>query len=989
MRWFTPFLLLLAFVPPSQLCGQTEPVEGLRESNVAVHALVGADVVTAPGNRLEGATIVIRGGVVESVGVGVDVPPDARVHDLAGRVVYPGFIDAHARIGLGEARTDEAGRGAANWNPQVQPFADAASDYVYDGSRAAGLRSQGFTLAMTVPRLGIFRGRPAVVSLGEGTNNELVIGPSPVQSVSFGRSNELSTGYPTSAMGGVALIRQTLLDADWYDRAHAVYAADPEGLARPESDRALAALVPAVRGSEPLLFETGSEEETLRALALAEEFGLSPWIRGNGAEYRILELIDGFAGPLLLPVNYPSQPAVDDPEDALGVSLTELRRWYVAPENPARVAAAGREFAFTTDALNSLSAFLPNVRKAVERGLDPEVALAALTTVPASLLGVESTHGVIGEGRVANLVVTAADVFSDEGSVREVWIDGRRYEMDMDRELDLRGEWLVEGPEEVAGVLELDGSANRPGGTLTVGESRLVVTSAVVRAETRGLRLTLRDERSGQPRMLRLVGSLVDGGLEGWGESGDGRFISWRASRPVAVTMAEEGDQNGGAGSFYGRGEGNDVSGASEVPEFLEVRPDQDFGRETLPEQPEHVVVRNATIWTMGPEGRLDNADLLVSSGRVTAVGEGLEAPAGAVEIDGTGKHVTPGLIDAHIHSGGTGGVNETGSAIVPEVRMGDVVTANNPWMYRQLAGGLTTAHLMHGSANPIGGQNVHMKMRWGASAADQIFEGAPRTVKFALGENPTRRSDRYPDTRMGVEQIIRDHFVRAREYEATWVKWETNGDGIPPRRDLRLEAIVDILNGDILVQAHSYRQDEILMLMRLAEEFDFQVKAFHHGVEAFMVAPELREHGAGAVVWTDWAGFKIEAYDASVYNARLLNEAGVMTSLHSDNSQIAARMNWEAGKMVRAGMEEEDALALVTINTARLIGIEDRVGSLEQGKDADFVIWNGNPLSQFSRAEQTWVDGRRYFDLEEDRQLRERVARDRADLIQFILNGS
>lgn len=988
MRRFTPFLLLLALLTPAQASGQTEPVEGLRESPAGVHALTGADVVTAPGDRLEGATIVIRDGVVESVGIGVEIPSDARIHDLSGYVVYPGFIDPHARIGLDEARTDEAGRGPGNWNPQVQSFVEAASDYVHDDDRAAALRSQGFTLAMAVPRLGIFRGRPAVVSLGEGRNNQLVVGHGPVQSVSFSRNNELSTGYPTSAMGGVALIRQTLLDADWYDRAHAVYAEDPSGLTRPESDRGLASLVPAVRGEEPLLFEAGSEEETLRALAIAEEFGLDPWIRGSGAEYRILDLLGGFTGPLLLPVDYPSQPDVDDPEDALDVSLTELRRWHVAPTNPARIADTGREFAFTTDGLNSLPAFLPNVRKAVERGLDPGVALAALTTVPASLLGVASTHGVLAGGRAANLVVASADIFTDDATVREVWVDGRRYEVEADTELDLRGEWLVEGPEELAGVLELTGSAGQPDGALTVQGDRLEVTAAAVRPEAGGVRLTLRDERSSQPRMVRLAGSLVEGELEGWGELGNGNFVSWRASSASASTTVDAEDQKDASDS--------DTSGGTQQawvtlqdPEILEVQPDQDYGRVSLPDQPEHVLVRNATIWTMGPEGRLDGADLLVSSGRVAAVGQGLDARAGAVEIDATGKHVTPGLIDAHIHSGGTGGVNESGSAIVPEVRMADVVTANNPWMYRQLAGGLTTAHLMHGSANPIGGQNVHMKMRWGAPARDQIFEGAPRTVKFALGENPTRRSDRYPDTRMGVEQLIRDHFVRAREYEAAWAEWEANGEGIPPRRDLRLEAIVDILNGDILVQSHSYRQDEILMLMRLAEEFDFRIKAFHHGVEAFMVAPELREHGAGAVVWSDWAGFKIEAYNASVYNARLLNEAGVLTSLHSDNSQLAARMNWEAGKMVRAGMEEEDALALVTINTARILGIDDRVGSLEEGKDADFVIWNGNPLSQFSRAEQTWVDGRRYFDLEEDRELRERVARERSNLIQFILNGS
>ncbi|MEX2456666.1 MAG: amidohydrolase, partial [Balneolaceae bacterium] len=396
----------------------------------------------------------------------------------------------------------------------------------------------------------------------------------------------------------------------------------------------------------------------------------------------------------------------------------------------------------------------------------------------------------------------------------------------------------------------------------------------------------------------------------------------------------------------------------------------------------------NATIWTMGSEGILEDADLLVENGKVTNVGQNLSAPSGAEVIDAQGKHVTPGLIDAHIHSG-SDGVNEIGGAIVPEVRLGDVLNINNIWMYRQLAGGLTTAHVMHGSANPIGGQNQHIKLRWGSLSDGLKFEGAPRTVKFALGENPKRvGQDRYPETRMGTSEIIADRFRNARDYEARWNEWEENGEGIPPRRDLRLDALVDILNEDILVQSHSYRQDEILMLTRLAEEFDFSVKAFHHAVEAYKVAPELAESGVGAVVWSDWSSFKIEAYDGTLYNAKLLSEAGVLTSLHSDNSQIASRMNWEAAKMVRAGVDPEEALAMVTINTAKVLGIDSSVGSLENGKDADFVIWSGDPLSTLTKPEQTWIDGRKYFDLEEDAEARREIDRERSQLIQFILEA-
>jgi imidazolonepropionase-like amidohydrolase len=420
--------------------------------------------------------------------------------------------------------------------------------------------------------------------------------------------------------------------------------------------------------------------------------------------------------------------------------------------------------------------------------------------------------------------------------------------------------------------------------------------------------------------------------------------------------------------------------------ELPAIRPAMEYGIESIPEQPSAILVRNATIWTMGEQGIVENGDILLRDGKVTEVGQDLRAPRNAVIIDAEGKHVTPGLIDPHIHSG-TDAVNEVGNAIVPEVRIGDVLNINNIWLYRQLAGGLTTTHVMHGSANPIGGQNQPIKLRWGALSHELKFENAPRTVKFALGENPKRvGQDRYPNTRMGTQHIIADRFSQARDYESRWDEWNESGEGIPPRRDLRMDALVDILNGDILVQSHSYRQDGILALMRLAESFDFTIKAFHHAVEAYKVAPELAEHGAGAAVWSDWSSFKIEAYDGTIYNARLLSEAGVLTSLHSDNSQIASRMNWEAGKMVYAGMEPEDALALVTINTAKILGLEEYVGSLETGKDADFVIWNGDPLSTQTKAEQTWIDGRKYFDLETDAQLRQQIEDERSMLIQYML---
>jgi imidazolonepropionase-like amidohydrolase len=979
---------------PGLTMAQTAPTVGLRENPTAVHALTNARIVIAPGRELPSATLVIRNGIIEAVGANVQPPADARVWDMSGRTLYPGFIDAHADVGQRTQLTDEERqdvRGAVYWSPQVRSHVDAVADFrPGDNDRSAPLRAQGFTLAMSVPQIGMFRGQSAVVSLGEGSVADRVIRAGVAQSLAMSRDGQAGGSYPTSAMGAITFIRQTLHDAEWYARAHTAFQRSPQGQQRPETNAALQALAPVLRGEQPLIVETRSEEEALRALAFTRDFsGLRIWLRGNGGEYRMLDQFRAANVPVILPVNFPAAPDVSRPEAALNLSVSQLRHWNRAAENPGRLANAGVRIALTTDGLgNQRANFWPNVRRAVERGLAADAALAALTTTPAELLGVSRTHGTLEAGKVANVVVAEGNLFtSSSARVEAVFIDGRRFEIGAPAGADPRGEWRITavGPERVEGTLNLTGTRQQLAGNFTpVGGSEIRLTTARVAGEAPQVYLAFSGEGLGHEGTIRMSGAATATSLQGWGELPTGRRFNWVAERmgEAPADAARPGTDGTGVGGPGGT--------RPNRPTFLnteETLPAMEFGRSGIPAQPRHVLVRNATIWTQGSQGRLENADLLVTEGRIVRVGQNLQAPAGAEIIDGTGRHVTPGLIDAHLHSGASGGINETGAAIVPEVRLGDVLTIDNIWMYRQLAGGLTTAHVMHGSANPIGGQNQHVKLRWGAAPEQLKFEGAPRTVKFALGENVIRSQNRYPNTRMGVEQIIRDHFLAAREYEREHQQWQRSRQGPQPRIDLRMQALVDILNGDILVQSHAYRQDEMLMLMRLAEEFDFRIAAFHHGVEAYKIAPDIAAHGAAAVVWSDWGAFKVEAFDNTTYNARILTDAGVLTSLHSDDSQIATRMNWEAAKMLRTGISEEAALALVTINTAKVLGIDNRVGSLEPGKDADFVIWSGNPLSTETRAEQTWIDGRRYFDINEDRQLREQTERERSQLIQAILS--
>ncbi len=972
--------LLIAGGLNAQQATRTQPVEGIRDNGTGYHALTNVRVVQAPGKVLDNATIVIRDGIIKEVSRDGEAPAGARIWDLSGHTVYPGFIDAHADLGM-DAVPEGGDVGPTHWNPQVRAWFSTTANLQDDSQRRAALRSQGFGTALAVPGQGIFRGTGSVVNLGDAGVRERVLVPDMIQAIGFQRSFELGGSYPNSTMGTTALMKQTLMDADWYIRAWDAYESSGRSFLPPETSEALGALESVVQGGQPVVFETSSEEEYLRAHAIASEFGVQAWYRGSGQEYRLIDVLRDRRDPLIVPLDFPDAPDVTDPEAALNATLQDLRHWYLAPTSPAQLADAGIPFAITADGMSSINDFLPNLRIAVARGLSSDDALAALTTTPARWLGLSRSHGTIEEGKIANLLVSEGDLFTQDAEIRDVWVQGRVYDITRPAQIDPRGTWRITSTDEWGfdAILTLEGPVNRLRGQLEVAagsttrfDGALVnLSSAEAVAETGRIEVRFDGEELGYQGTVLLAGSVRGDEFFGWTSLPNGADPSFSGSREDEY----EGPERGAV--------------AMNVPELdlPFIRPMMEYGVSSIPEQPDAVVVRNATIWTMGPQGRMENADLLIQNGEVVEVGMNLDAPRGSVEIDGTDKHVTPGLIDPHIHSG-VSSVNESGFAIVPEVRMGDVVTHNNVWMYRQLAGGLTTAMIKHGSANPIGGENVIVKMRWGA-LPDQIeMDTDTRTVKFALGENPKRRQNRYPDTRMGTQEIIRDHFLAARDYERDWRSWEENQEGIPPRRDMRMEAILDILNQELLISSHGYRADEFLALVRLAEEFDFRVQTLQHGIEAYKIAPELAQSGVAAVVWSDWGGFKMEAYDATAYNARVLMEAGVTTSLHSDNSEIASRMNWEAGKLLRTGLTEEQALSTVTIQSARAIAIDDRVGSLEPGKDGDFVVWNGNPLSQFTRPEQTWLDGRRYFSIDEDMELRERIKDERSRLIQAVLSS-
>jgi len=401
-----------------------------------------------------------------------------------------------------------------------------------------------------------------------------------------------------------------------------------------------------------------------------------------------------------------------------------------------------------------------------------------------------------------------------------------------------------------------------------------------------------------------------------------------------------------------------------------------------LPAAAADLAIVGGTVLTVGPQGTLEKATVLVRDGKIAAVGRDLLVPAGATVIDASGRYVMPGIIDCHSHTAIEEGVNECTDSVTAEVRVTDVIDQHDPNIYRELAGGVTTINVLHGSCNAIGGQNAVLKMRWGKNPEEMVFKDAPRGIKFALGENPKRSNfrapgaTRYPATRMGVEVVLREAFSEARAYKREWDDYDKKVKAagpkdlkpVAPRRNLRLEELKDILDGKVYVHAHCYRSDEILMLIRLADEFGFKIRTFQHVLEGYKVASEIARHGAGASTFSDWWAYKMEAYDAIPYNAAIMAAHGVKVSMNSDSDELARRLYWEAAKAVKyGGVSEEEALKMVTLNPAWQLGVDKRVGSLEVGKDADIAIFSAHPFSPDARVEATLVDGIVYFDRAKD----------------------
>ncbi len=1118
-----PLFLLAAVACAQPDSPLTPPFNGPRKAEPSWVALADLTIHIDHERTLHHASIIFRDGAITAI-LNADPGPDAkpgtpddtparlplgpRVIDCSGLHAYPAFIEPYFEL---DAPAPAAGPEARHWNAGVTPERSALDGVANLKDPAEALRKLGFAAAAVSPKGGTIRGSGALVSLAKPHDDAALPRP-PVYRDHVFQTFSLDSSfraYPSSQMGAIALIRQTLADADRQAamRRHAL-------LTGPATCLDFLAPAPGVVPVATLaLFDCADELESLRALKLAKEFSRPVALVGSGAEYKRLAALaerlagagpDRSAAPLLIPLNFPPAPDVSSLAKAEQTDLRELMAWEQAPTNPARLHAAGLRIAFTSHRLKNRADLIPNLRRAIAHGLPEPVALQALTSTPASILGAADQLGTLDPGKRANILLADGPIFARKTKLRDLFIDGQRHALNP-KPIKLEGTWdmdLANAPPATRSLVFDDANAltihrndasvkaaksdAQPAGPNTArlafvfdhepldGQKGLFTASAVADLAAdppimRGTILRPSGDRSDFTARRRAI-EKPHPALGQWRvieadnkprdpfDDSDGLLIDLKKDKlkltffqkdkdPIVIESKDVALKDANAAEFSEDLTKLGVPGicrdAATIDQGPSADPDDDilvavgtmpdgsthsyrarrapddderadhdlaqrvkdipkdlglpFGPYALATTPpqERVALQGATVWT-NTGTPIERATVVIDSGRVAEVLTGRHEPvANARAIDCAGKHLTPGIIDAHSHTGISKGVNEGGQAVTAECRIADVTDPDAISWYRQLAGGVTSVLSLHGSANAIGGQSQTNKIRWGCAHPDDMhFENAIPGIKFALGENPrqanrTTESDRYPQTRMGVEMLIRDRFTAAREHARAHAAHllSSGPPRVPPRRDLELEALAEVLAGQRLVHCHSYRQDEMVMLALVAKDFGFTIGTYQHALEGYKIADFVREHSGGASGFSDWWGYKIEVQDAIPHAFPIMWEQGVVTSFNSDSDELARRMNVEAAKATKyAGVPPEEALKFVTLFPAKQLKIDDRVGSIEPGRHADLALWSGPPMSPFSRCEMTFVDGRRLFSLDDDAAHRASIAAERQRLIQKIL---
>ncbi len=947
--------------------------DGVKQSYNNFVAITNATIFVTSTQKIEKATLLIQENKIVDVGLAIAIPKEATIIDAKGKYIYPSFIDLFSDFGITKLtalKPDnttpqyDSKREGYYWNDHIKADYNASENLAYESKTATSLREIGFGTVLSHNNDGVIAGTGILWTLNDQSNNATrIIDQKASQHFTFKKSNQSKQSYPSSLMGSMALLRQFFHDAKWYATG---------------SSKTKDLSIEAYNNIKSLLqiFNAGDKLSGLRADKIANEFDLNFVIKGKGNEFESIDAIKKTGATYIIPINFPEPYDVSNKYIADQISLSDMKFWNQAPNNPQILAQNNVPFVFTTSDLKEQKSFLSNLRKAVLYGLPKEKALQALTETPAKLLKKEGLIGSLSKGKLANFIIVSGDLFDAKSTIQENWVQGNQNIVEKTNENDIRGTYdLTFDNQKYDLVIE---------GETTKLEAK--TTKEALKFKTKiefnepWLYLVVKDQDSLKPSFSRLSSIFANGKFtQGKAILKDGKETEVTIVKKEAVITDKKEDKKED----------------KPLPMYPITFPNVSFGKATLPQQ-ETFLFKNATVWTGEKEGNLQQTDVLVEKGKISKIGKNLSA-INAKTIDANGKHITAGIIDEHSHIAISNGVNEGGQNSSAEVTIEDVVNSEDINIYRNLAGGVTTSNLLHGSANPIGGRAALIKLKWGYSPEEMLVKNNPKYIKFALGENVKQSNwgemsrNRFPQSRMGVEQVYEDYFTRAIAYKNQWNDYNSGKakSKTMPRFDIEMEVLSDVLNKKCFVTCHSYVQSEINMLIKLADRYNFKIQTFTHILEGYKVADKMKKHGVSGSTFSDWWSYKFEVNDAIPYNAALMHNQGVCVSINSDDAEMSRRLNQEAAKTVKYGeITEEQAWNFVTLNPAKILQIDDKVGSIKVGKDADLVLWSDNPLSIYAKVEKTVVDGILFYDLEKQNEIKTNINKEKADLINAMLNA-
>ncbi len=879
-------------------------------------------------------TILIEGNKIVGIGKNISIPKDYVIRDLEGKYIFPSFIDLYSNHHIKKAAKAsgrlfyDTKKKDRYWNEHILPEYNSAQDLKWNEGKASLLRKFGFGTINTHRENGMAQGTGMVLALNNDGSN--LLKEKATTHYAFKRSASSYQMYPSSLMGMIATLDQMYYDKEWYKKT---------------TDKRVDISLQAILENEalPTIFNTSEVHDLFRANAFAEKHQVNYIYKTIGDSYKALKEVKALGNTLIVPINFPKPYHFETIDEEKYLDLAKMKHWEAAPFNLALLEKEGIPFVITSTGVENSKDFEKNIQLAIHNGLSKERAFKALTSIPAKILALENSIGILQKNAFANFIISEKPPFSEGQILYQNWVLGKEYTLKDIESQSVSGKYRFNLAKNNY-TLILKEKQNTIQGNLKQDTTALKTT---ITKTTNGLLLNFMDKDSS---FVRVQATIKE--KESWP-----LIAQYTSGKTLTSSLKKEVDTNT-------KKTKKSTNKSTETPSIY--YPNASFGSKTIPES-ETILFKNATVWTNEKDGILLETDVLVRNGLIEKIGKNLKHP-NAKTIDATGKHLTSGIVDEHSHIAIKRGVNEAGHNSTAEVSIAHVVDPEDVNIYRNLAGGVTTVQLLHGSANPIGGRSAIIKLKWGALANELLIKDQPKFIKFALGENVKQSNwgngTRFPQTRMGVEQIITNYFDRAKAYE----KNKKTGDF---RFDIEMETLVEIMNKERFITCHSYVQSEILMLMQVAEKFAFNVNTFTHILEGYKVAEEMKAHGVAASTFSDWWAYKFEVNDAIPYNAAILHKQGIVVGINSDDAEMSRRLNQEAAKAVKYGnVSEEDAWKFVTLNPAKMLHLDDKIGSIKKGKQADIVLWSDNPLSIYAQADLTMIEGAIYFDKEKNKRL-------------------